>query len=507
MSSYKEIIKVEKVNEAFVKIYTSDSIGGDIADFFTFFTPNYQFSPMFKARKWDGKIRLYNRKTSQLYSGLLYHLIQFAKEREIETQIDPKLLNRNKFDISDAEEYAKSLNLTSNKKTITPRDYQLLSFQKAIRNKKQLLISPTASGKSLIIYMMARFMLDFECNRGIIIVPTVSLVEQLYSDFEDYSYANNWNVEKNCQKIYSGHEKLASKKIIISTWQSVYDMPKEYFEQFDFIIGDESHLFRAQSLSKIMANLINTKYRIGTTGTLDDVKVNKLSLEGHFGPVFKNVTTKQLIDEGHLSDFEIKCIVLKYSDNICVPLKSLKKLDYQSEIDFIVTNARRNEFITDLALSLEKNTLILFQFVEKHGKILKEMLDSKVLNTNRKIFYVSGEVSAINREQIRSLVETETNSIIVASYGVYSTGINIRNLHNIIFASPSKSKIRNLQSIGRGLRLGDNKEIATLYDIVDDLRGSDNKINYALKHYAERMKIYHSEKFKVTTYRVSIKDG
>jgi superfamily II DNA or RNA helicase len=496
----RELIVVEKVNEAYVKLICSDSIAGDISDYFTFFAPNYQFSPMFKKRVWDGKIRLYNKKTSYLYFGLLKYLATFAEERNIKLVVKDLDSFVNEFDIKEAKEYADTLQLCSGGKRIEPRDYQLKAFSKAIRNKKILLLSPTASGKSLIIYLITRYLIDSECNRGLLIVPTVSLVEQMYGDFKDYSTLNDWNVEKNCQKIYSGHEKEIQKNMTISTWQSLYDLPKEFFSQFDFIIGDEAHTFKANSLAKIMTNLINTKYRIGTTGTIDDVNVHKLSLEGFFGPVSKIVTTKELIDKGQLAKFTIDCIVLKYPKYICEAVKSMQ---YQKEIDFIVTNEKRNEFITNLALNLNGNTLILFQYVDKHGKVLKEILNNKV-EEGRKVFFISGEVDVKEREEVRRITENETNAIIVASYGTFSTGVSIRNLHNVIFASPSKSKIRNLQSIGRGLRLGDNKEEATLYDIVDDLRVDDEKINYAMLHYAERMKIYHSEKFKVLTHKIGL---
>jgi superfamily II DNA or RNA helicase len=275
-------------------------------------------------------------------------------------------------------------------------------------------------------------------------------------------------------------------------------MPKKYFSKFDYVIGDEAHTFKAKSLTDIMIKLINCDYRIGTTGTLDGTKVNKLVLEGLFGPVKKIVSTKELIEQKHLANFSIKCMILKYPEAVC---KHVRGMTYPEEMDFLVSNEERNKFIRGLTASLEGNTLILYTYVEKHGKVLHELFKEK--NYNRKIFFVCGSTDVMDREEIRHITEKEKDAIIIASYGTFSTGINIRNLHNIIFASPTKSRIRSLQSIGRGLRLGDDKEQAVLYDIADDLRYKSN-VNFALKHFEERIKMYNEEKFPISTKKVEI---
>lgn len=494
-------IVVTKVNEVYVQLLCDEGIKAELNDYFSFFAANYQFNPLFKKRVWNGKIYLYNKKNSYLYCGLLLHLKIFCKERNLTCQIDSTVTDFSEFSDEQAVVFAKSLNLHSRGTSIEPRDYQLTAFAKSIKYKKVLLLSPTASGKSLIIYLLTRYLLQNSSKRGLLIVPTISLVEQMYGDFKDYSSANGWDVDTNVQKIYQGQDKIISKSLTISTWQSIYEFPKKFFEQFDFVIGDEAHGFKAKSLTGIMTKMTNAKYRIGTTGTIDDAVVNKLTLEGHFGPAVKVTTTKELIDKGQLADFEIKCLVLKYPPEMC---KLVKDMDFQQELDFIVTNESRNKFITNLALDLKGNSLILFQFIEKHGKILYNMIKEKTKDQpNRKIFFIFGGTEAQDREAVRHITEKEQDAIIVASYGVFSTGVNIRNLHNIIFASPSKSKIRNLQSIGRGLRLGENKDKAVLYDISDDLR-TDDYVNYTMKHYAERIMIYHAEKFKIATYKVNL---
>jgi len=276
-------------------------------------------------------------------------------------------------------------------------------------------------------------------------------------------------------------------------------MDPKYFDQFDVVIGDEAHLYKAKSLTKIMEKLKNTKYRFGFTGTLDGSHTHKLVLEGLFGPVYQPVTTKKLIDDKHLADFLIKCITLKYPEHLC---KQVKDYKYQDEIDFITKFEPRNKFISKLSIAQEGNTLVLFHLID-HGKTIHDLILTQK-DKDRKLFFVYGGTDAETREQIRAIAETEDNSIIVASFGTFSTGVNIRNLHNIIFASPSKSKIRNLQSIGRGLRKGDKKEKARLIDISDDLRYK-SKTNYTLNHFSERIKIYNEERFDYKLYKMEIK--
>jgi len=275
-------------------------------------------------------------------------------------------------------------------------------------------------------------------------------------------------------------------------------MPKQFFTDFQVIYGDEAHLFKAKSLTSIMHKCVNTPYRIGTTGTLDGTKTHKLVLEGIFGPVYKVTTTKQLMDNDQLAELRIFGIVLQYPDDV---KKGNKDNKYPDEMDFLVQYEPRNKFIRNLALKQERNTLVLFQFVEKHGKILYDMINNK--DSERKVFFVHGGTDTEQRENIRRITEGESDAIIVASYGTFSTGINIKNLHNIIFASPTKSRIRNLQSIGRGLRRGEEKVFCNLYDIGDDLTWKTRK-NFTLHHMIERIKIYNDELFDYKLIKVDL---
>jgi len=484
-------IRLEKVNEAYIRVVSERNISQELSDYFTFYVPGYQFTPAYKSRYWDGKIRLLDLRTMLIYRGLIAYIEKFCEERKYTLDIDIELRTTKIFSLVEAKEFVDTLKLPHE-----VRDYQLNSFVHAIRNKRLMLLSPTASGKSLIIYLIIRH-LQIENSRGLLIVPTTSLVEQMYKDFEDYGYDS----EQYCHRQYSGKEKHTNKFLTITTWQSIYKNPQEYFEQFDFVVGDEAHQFKAKSLATIMSGCTNAGYRIGCTGTLDGTQTHRLVLEGLFGPVFQATTTKELMDSKHLAEFKIKCLILKYPETVC---KQSRDWDYNTEVDYIVLNKARNEFIKNLVLSLEGNTLILFQFVEKHGRDLHSLI--KEHTKNRHVFFVYGGTDVEVRESIRSITEKEKDAIIVASYGTFSTGVNIRNLHNIVFASPSKSRIRNLQSIGRGLRIGDNKQEATLFDIADDFRIGKHT-NYTLKHFVERVKIYDDEKFNYKFYNIDLKNG
>jgi superfamily II DNA or RNA helicase len=494
---------ISKKNEVYLKIECEKHISQELSEYFTFFVPGHQFVPAFRKKIWDGKIRLWNMNSSQIYYGLINYVKEFCAERNYTFSFDdPKLETEDEFSIFEAQKFAHNVNLHSSNVPIEIREHQINAFVHAMQSRRALLLSPTASGKSLIIYLLVRQFLSFQNLRGLIIVPTTSLVEQLYSDFADYSSHNGFYVDQYIHRVYQGKDKVSDKKLIISTWQSLYQMPKEYFQQFDYIIGDEAHLFKAQSLTTILTSCTNTKYRIGLTGTLDGTKTHKLVLEGLFGAVKKVITTKELIDKKQVSNFEIKCLVLRHPDEKCAEISNK---NYQEEIQYLVECHERNKFIKNLTISMNRNTLVLFQLVDKHGKNLYNMIKDSERIGDRKVFFVYGGTETKDREDIRSIMEKETNAIVVASFGTFSTGINIKNLHNIIFASPSKSRVRNLQSIGRGLRQSEGKEIATLYDIADDLVHK-KQMNYTLRHFVERVKIYTEEKFTFKIYKIGLKN-
>ena len=476
---------VSKFNDVHVRIDAQPAIKKELSDFFTFTVPGHEFTPAYRNKWWDGKIRLFDMRGGKLYAGLVPYLQNFCNERSYDFQITDEYLLKDSFSPADGNDFLKSLNLPHK-----IRDYQLESFVHCVKEKRALILSPTASGKSLIIYLLAKWF----GVKTLIIVPTTSLVLQMTTDFVSYG-----EDKKNIHNIKAGADKNTDCQFVVSTWQSLHRLNKDYFDQYDLVIGDECHLFKAKSLTTIMEKLVNCQYRFGFTGTLDGTQIHKLVLEGLFGPVKQFVRTKELMDSGTLAELTVKCLVLKYNKEDCKLVRGMK---YQDEVDWIVRNSVRNKFIRNLALDLKGNSLVLFQFVEKHGKVLYDKI-SKKAEKARPVFFVSGATSAEDREKIRSITEKENNAIIVASLGTFSTGINIRNLHNVVFTSPTKSRIRNLQSIGRGLRKGNKKDKATLFDIADDLRHK-SKVNYTLNHFSERVKIYNEEEFEYKIYNIKL---
>ena len=473
------MISISKKNEVYLKIEAEPHVFYELSDEFTFDVPGAKFMPQYRNKYWDGKIRLFNTQTGEIYVGLLDKLVAFCRRYEYEYQFVDNKFYGTPFE---ENEMVSLEGVGDYMKTITryePRPYQIEGVHDALRFNRKLLISPTASGKSMMIYSIVRYMVD-KGQDVLLVVPTTSLVEQMFKDFEDYG----WDAEKYCHKIYSGKEKYDNRQVTITTWQSIYKLEKKFFSRYGCVIGDEAHLFKSKSLVSIMTKLCDAKYRFGFTGTLDGTQTHKWVLEGLFGPAYKIIRTDELIEKGHLAKLDIKILLIKHDPH--------KFEAFEEEVQFIIQHEKRNNFIKNLALDLKGNTLVLYSRVESHGEVIFNLINNSV--TGRKVFFVHGGVDAEHREEIRAITEKEDNAIIVASYGTFSTGINIKNLHNVVFASPSKSRVRNLQSIGRVLRKGNNKTKATLYDIADDTTYGSRK-NYTLNHLIERVKIYNEENF------------
>ncbi len=492
-----ETIRVRKLNHANFEITCDSGTAQELNEFFSFYVPGYKFMPAYRNRMWDGKIRIFTLRDRTLPAGLFYHLKDFCSKRGYILESE-----RTKYGAPDDRNHITGndlkLFITGLKLPFDLRTYQFGCVGEALTRKRAILLSPTGSGKSLIIYAVARYWLEKlaeENSKVLVIVPTTSLVEQMHSDFLKYG----WN-EGAMHRIYSGKDKvIENAECVITTWQSVYKLPKQWFEQFGAVFGDECHGFKSKSLMNIMNKCTEAEYRFGTTGTLDGSQTHELVLQGLFGKTYKVTTTRELQDNDTLAKLSIRRLVLNYGQEI---RKDFGKQAYQDEIDFIVGHEKRNKFIRNLAVDLKGNTLVLFNYVDKHGKPLFNLIRDKA-NENRKVFFVSGGTDVSDREAIRGIVEKQNDAIVVASLGTFSTGINIRELHNIIFASPSKSQIRVLQSIGRGLRKSSDGRKTWLYDISDDLSWKNRK-NFSLLHSWERLKIYQKEEFEYNTVEVSI---
>ena len=483
-------MKISKINEVYLQLEVDDDLERELTDYFTFEVPGAKFMPHYRKKLWDGKIRLFSPHNGRIYVGLLPYIKEFCSRNSIEYIIEKGVENERNVIRESVRDFATSLRPKNGKKFIQFRDYQIDAIWHAIRTNRCLLLSPTASGKSLIIYTLVRYY-HLMNLKTLILVPTTSLVEQMYSDFIDYGWKDEY-----IHRVYAGHDKGSVKPVVISTWQSLYKLHRPYFAQYGCIIGDEAHLFKAKSLTDIMTRSGDCKYRFGLTGTLDGTQTHRLVLEGLFGKVTQVTTTKELMDNKTLAKLNIDCIVLKHTEEEC---KRIRKYTYAEELNYIVSHKKRNRFIENLCKTIKGNTLVLFQLVDKHGVLLYNELKK----LDKKVFFVYGKTTTETREKIRKIVEKEKSSLVIASYGTFSTGINIRNINYVVFASPSKSRVRVLQSIGRGLRQSETKTSVKLFDVSDNITYKSRQ-NFTYRHFNERLNIYKQENFNYEISRVKL---
>ena len=483
-------VSLEKFNEVYLRVKCEPSVAKELSEFFTFEVPNAKFMPSVRNRLWDGRVRLFSPATGKIYLGLLPYVRRFLAENGYKIEYGEGIVPPRTIEKDLTVKYVRSLQ----KKGFKARGYQIDAIHNILESNRGLILSPTGSGKSFIIYVLTRYYVQkFENKKILIVVPTTSLVEQMYNDFADYG----WFPDEHCHKLYAGSDKHTSKEVIISTWQSIYKLDRNYFKQFGAVFVDECHLAKAKSLTGIMTKLHDCKYRVGTTGTLDGTEINQLVLEGLFATSEEVTTTVKLVKEKYLSNLHIRCLVLRHTK------ENRRHRTYQEEMDYLATSPSRNTFICKVANTQEGNTLILAQYI-KQLQTLNLMLTGCTVTNPRPVFFVYGKTDTLEREEIRNIVEKEESAIIVASYGVFSTGVNIKRLHNIIFASPYKSQIKVLQSIGRGLRLAEDKTECTLFDISDDM-SYNNRSNFTLKHFEERIKIYSQQEFDYDIIPVKLK--
>ena len=476
-------VYIIKKNELEILLECEQHILYELQEAFSFMVEGCTFSPAYRKRYWDGKIRLLNLNKSTLPAGLTYQLCKWCDRHGYSWDFKDNPYYGLPYE-QDERIFADGVEYFMEKiSSVKPRKYQVDTVFNALREYRKTIVSPTGSGKSLMIYAIARYLKSID-KRCLIVVPSKSLVEQMTKDFLDYG----WDIE-NIHKIYQGHSLDTTAPVTITTWQSVYGLDKKWFRQFDGIIGDECHQYKSKSLQGIMKKCPDAKWRYGFTGTLDGKEVHKLMLEGLFGPVYKTTSSSDLMEKGFLAKLRVEIITLKH------PHQKFKT--YNDEIECIGLMEDRNKFICNLAKDLTGNVLVLFTRVEGHGIPLYDLTKTM---SDRPVHLIYGDVKVDVREDVRAVCETSNDNIIFGSYGTMSTGINIKNLHHVVFASPSKSRIRVLQSIGRGLRKAKGKDSVLLYDIADDFRNNGGRENFTLRHLAERIKFYMEEDF---TYRLT----
>jgi superfamily II DNA or RNA helicase len=477
---------ISPYNNSHCYVFGQESVERELSDEFSYEVPGAEFMKRGFRRNWNGRIYMLNRQTNLIYTGLAPRIEIWAKRKGYIVE------NRLPAITTDWSDFDTQALITKYPTPHAVRDYQQEAITHAMHNQRCVLLSPTASGKSLILYYIVRARMDF--GKVLLVVPTISLVSQMYGDWEQYGWSG---ISRNVHKITAGISKDTSKKVIVSTWQSIYKQPTEWFEQFNSVLGDEAHGYKSDALRGIMEKMPHCCFRIGATGTLDETKSHKMVVEGVFGKSHRVAKTVDLQEQGHLAQIKIQAHFLQY-DKYDRWFISEHKRKYAEEIDYLVQHKQRMAWLVDFLGKLSGNVLVLFQFIEKHGDPLYEALKVAYGKT-RPIHFVSGKVSGDDREDIRALIETQSSAIIAASFGVFSTGVNVKKLHHIVFASPSKSKYRVLQSIGRGLRLHSSKKTLYVHDVVDDAHEAIYN-NYAYKHWKSRAKFYKDEEFSVEQY-------
>lgn len=486
-----DVVTIEKFDDVHIRLRCNDGILRELAAQFQFLIPNAKFNPKVRNGTWDGRIRLLSVRDAKLYYGLKPDVIEYCNRNGYVVN-DATNENITPITYEEIELFTKTLNLP-----VVPRDYQIQACVDIINNSgRGIVLSPTGSGKSLILYIIQQYYKD----KTLIIVPTKILVNQMSSDFKDYGY--NFEISKimNDKGVSASKENL--QRVTCSTWQSIYKMPATWFNQFKVVICDEAHTCTATSLISIMEKCHNTIARIGTTGTLtnEDSKVNEMVLRGLFGTVFTTRTTRELIDSGDLSDIKIQAIRIDYPEEIRKAAKNAK-YEYSDEMEYLYTSDKRQQFIVNLAGNLKGNTLILFKKISQ-GKEIFEKLQKQY--PDKEIRFVYHKVSAADRDEVRSTMEENDNIIGVCSYATFATGVNIKNLHNLIFAAPMKGSIKVLQAIGRTLRLHMSKSKAKLFDIGDDLTYGKQYKNHAWRHFQLRLEYYVKAQLDFTIREISL---
>ncbi|EPH6832484.1 DEAD/DEAH box helicase family protein [Shigella sonnei] len=501
-------IKVHFYDFSHVRIECDESTFYELRDFFSFEADGYKFNPKYRYGQWDGRIRLldYNR---LLPYGLVGQIKKFCSNMSYSVWIDPKIFETEDLTREDFDAWLSKQEIYSGNAKIEPHWYQKDAVYEGLVNRRRILNLPTSAGKSLIQALLARYYLENYEGKILIIVPTTALTTQMANDFVDYRLFSHSMIKK----IGGGADKADRAKndapIIVGTWQTVVKQPKEWFSQFGMMMNDECHLATGKSISSIIAGLNNCMFKFGLSGSLRDGKANVMQYVGMFGEIFRPVSTSKLMEDGQVTELKINSIFLRYPDEFATKLKGKT---YQEEVKIITGLKRRTKWIAQLSVKLAKkdeNAFVMFKHVT-HGKEIFEAI--KELGYE-KVYYVSGEVDTETRNALKVMAENGKGIIIVASYGVFSTGISVKNLHHVIFAHGVKSKIIVLQTVGRVLRKHGSKAVATVWDLIDDAgvkpkslntKKKYTHLNYLLKHGIDRIQRYADEKFNYVMKTINL---
>ena len=382
-----------------------------------------------------------------------------------------------------AEEYI-SLNLE-------PRDYQRESVVEALKQGRGVVVLPTSAGKTLVIGLIANTCVSKNL-KVLILVPNIQLVQQTYSDFIDYG------IDESLFSKWTGNCEFTDTKIVIANNQILLSEKQntDVLKNFNVVIVDECHkMASAEKITKLIKNL-KSCHMFGFTGSLPEDKFDIWSINRIFGSVIYHKKSIELRKEQYISKVRVATLEIEYKN---IPQFSRPSMDnptagYEEETNWLQTNPFRTEIISKLVKSLDTNTLILVDRIA-HGEFLLEQLKSK-LHETKQIYFIQGSLEVEEREKIRELMERSNNVVCIAISKIFSTGISIKNLHNVLFAAIGKARIKIIQSIGRSLRLHHSKQIATIFDIADTC------LTYGYKHYEERKRLYEAEKIPITSTKL-----
>ena len=514
-------VVVTKLDEVHCRVICREKdIEDGINDFFKYDSPNAKYR---RNRNWDGKIRLFRRDNATLPIGVVNILWKYCKANKLKIQIDPKLMVKNPVDIEQLEKFIcdEFDPRDGEGEPLIPYDYQLDAIHHSLVYQRATLLAATSAGKSLILYCLSRLRELSSEGRVVIVVPTKGLVEQLYSDFQEYSNnGGDWHVHEHCQKMNGDYSKIADKPIIIGTWQTLEQFGKHFWNEVGTILIDETHLAKAKSFQSILSKCTEADMRVGMTGTLDNCEVNKLAIAGMLGPVKRIIKAHELQEQGRATPVDITMLALNYSQEerelINEPIYKTErdedgepvtvvdgKAMFDREMKYIVEHEKRNEFILTLISKLKGNTLVLSDRVESHLEPLYEATKRHHVNTF--IIVGTGKYGGEDKERIRKELDNIDDAIVFASYGTTSTGINIKSLANLVTIYSTQSVIRILQSIGRLLRLYKGKKVSKIFDIFDDFRlAGKSKPNAAFRHAFKRAEYYKEERYPYRIQKINL---
>jgi superfamily II DNA or RNA helicase len=450
---------------------------------------NYFFMPAYKSGRWDGKIRFLNY-NGTFYTGIYHRLLKYVKNDDLyEMVIDPKFQSLTNKDSKELKEDFFKITEDTLDSGVVPYTHQYRGALKSLYFERGICEHVTSSGKSLTITLTINYLYHKnKTNKILILVPKLDLVEQFVENMTAFG------IPEDLIGKYCGYQKDTDEPFIVSTWQSIYKQ-KEFLKEFTILIVDECHGLKADVVRSVAEKMVNATIRLGFTGTMPEAKADFMLVEGILGPIIDKVGYTELQEAKQIADISVRIINMIYPKEV---VEENAISDYQQEKDYIESDISRNKVICKIAqgyTNADKNVLILVKKIE-HSETISDMLKKKGMN----VTVVTGETKMDDRNAARHGMEKSGGNVIVATVGVYSTGVSINRLHTVIFASAGKSKIQTLQSVGRGLRLHNTKDQLHLYDICENLRFSE-------LHSKKRKKYYKDNNFEYIERDVVVKNA